>query len=263
MRTWKELGAEFLELGRSISYIRLDIQWGSAGERWHFAGAPLVAVARERFRTLFAMAGEQLLQLNPADLPDELQSIADHEHRWVTALRLLSPELEDRITGEHVDLEGRSIGPLVAASLRQPAHVSANLCLRLESRARSRRSALETLLDRPDLLGAARHWKRAQAAVASDPPDLVSAAKEAVDALEAVAKHVTAMPAATLGECLNRLRASAEIHPALLKSLEGVWGFANASPGLRHGSPSTPSINEAELRYVMAAAEAGIVLLLP
>jgi hypothetical protein len=262
MRTWKELGAEFAELSRSLPYTRLDIQWGSAGDHWHFAGGPLVAVVRERIKTLFALAGAKLLQLDPADLPEDLESVADHELRWLTALRLLSPALERELAGQQLDGDGKGLGWIFSASLRQPAEASANLCLRLESAARLRQSPVEALLDEPELAGAAGHWRRSQEALRADPPDQLNAGKEAINALEAVAKHVSSMPSATLGECLKQLRSSSEIHPALVRSLEGVWGFVNDSPGLRHGSPTKPSLNAAELRYVLATAEAGIALLL-
>ena len=262
MRTWREIEAEFRALGPALAYARLDVQWGNAGDHWRLAGTVIDPVVRARFTTIAHLAGRKLKELDPESLPEEARAIADDVLRWVTVLRKWSPGFELGQPAKELDETGETLGWIFTGSLAQPAEAAAVVCLWLESEGKFATTEIERLLAGPSLIGAAAHWERAHLALDADPPDTLTAGKEAVSALEAVAKHVTGIKKGTLGDCLTRLRSDASTHPSLVRSLEGVWGFVNDSPGVRHGSPETPSLSRSELQYVLATCEAGMVLLL-
>ncbi len=48
---------------------------------------------------------------------------------------------------------------------------------------------------------------------------------------------------------------------ALVKSLEGLWGFGGDEPGVRHGGPVAPAADPAQVRYVIEACACAVRLL--
>lgn len=114
----------------------------------------------------------------------------------------------------------------------------------------------------PRYHGPQEHWVRVDRAMSQSPPDLATGAREAINAVEGLAKVVTALPTGTLGDCVKKLRADESIDGATVKALEALWGFANASPGLRHGAHIAPTLSQPEAEYVIEHAEAMTRLLL-
>jgi hypothetical protein len=124
-----------------------------------------------------------------------------------------------------------------------------------------------TRLPLTDRLSAERYrtvgegWKKAHTLLAASPPDLANAVKEAVGAVEALARIVTAQPSATLGEAIKILRVSSRITPPLLRGLEELWGWTSEEPGVRHAVLEGP-MALGNATYCMSLAEAGLGLLL-
>jgi len=108
----------------------------------------------------------------------------------------------------------------------------------------------------PRYRGPQEHWVRVDHAMSQSPPDLATGAREAINAVEGLAKVITALPTKTLGDCVKKLRADKSIDGATAKSLDAFWGFANTSPGLRHGAHITPTLSQAEAEYIIEHAEA-------
>jgi hypothetical protein len=106
------------------------------------------------------------------------------------------------------------------------------------------------------------HMEKAIAFLTESPVDLENASKEALTALESMAKIVAvAAPAATLGDALTALHKAGRIHPALKKTLDGIWGFGSVMPGQRHGGQSVPATSEPEARIVVNVAAAAMSFL--
>ena len=120
----------------------------------------------------------------------------------------------------------------------------------------------EMLLTSPRYAGPARHWSKAIGFMRASPRDPENAAKEAISAVEGLAKIVTGASKATLGESIKVLRGNGKLHPALAKALEGLYGFVNDSPGVRHGSDVLPTITQGEVEFVVDTAKAAIRMLL-
>jgi hypothetical protein len=85
--------------------------------------------------------------------------------------------------------------------------------------------------------------------------------KEAVGAVEALARIATSKPKATLGEAIKTLRSDGKIEPPLLKGIEELWGWASEEPGVRHSVLEGP-LQIADARYCFKLAEAALGLLL-
>jgi hypothetical protein len=68
------------------------------------------------------------------------------------------------------------------------------------------------------------------------PSDLPNALKEAASTVESLAQVVVGKPDLSLGEVVKQVRSQRVIPPGTDGVLDGLWTFANASPGARHGS---------------------------
>lgn len=121
---------------------------------------------------------------------------------------------------------------------------------------------LSALLATPRYDGVAAHWNRAHEYAHGPHRDLANAAKEAICAVEALARVVTGRHSDTLGELIKVLKGSYGLNPAIAKSLEGVWGFTNTWPGIRHGAPVANDLSKDDARFVLDSSDAAIRLLL-
>ncbi len=105
-------------------------------------------------------------------------------------------------------------------------------------------------------------WHKSRAHVDGTPPDYVNAAREAVAAVEQLARIVTGKPTATLGDAIKELRGSARIQAPLLKGIEEIWGWASNTAGVRHGAAPTLTVDASTGRYIIAQSDAALALLL-
>ncbi len=178
-------------------------------------------------------------QMLDADVPyvEEMARnvISNHGHSFGLFLRDARPAIVERLVAE-LDLFALQHRP-VGASVRDQ-------------------------LGAPRYSGPREHWLRVDQAMGQAPPDFATAAREGVNAVEGLAKIIAALPDATLGECVKSLRKSDRLDGATAKGLEALWGFANSSPGFRHGAPTVPTLTQAEAEYVVQSSEAATKLLL-
>jgi hypothetical protein len=224
----------------------------------HLAGG-VTAPPRTRFETLAQLAGHKL-RSHPLALDHaNIVGAANDFHAWAMGLKELTGHFVFNLTGQQLTETGEPSGFIYGGTLHSAADVSANLCLALDAAGAKTGGADSRLRAIP---GACDHLRKAQTFLDDDPPDLPNAAKEAISALEAVARHQCGDQTATLGGCLKRLREDQRLGVGLAQSLEKVWGFVNQSPGVRHGSASSATLTDAEARFIVAICEAGIPLLL-
>lgn len=117
-------------------------------------------------------------------------------------------------------------------------------------------------LQAPRYAGTREHWLKALDFAHGPKRDLANAAKEAVCAVEGMARLLAKDDSSTLGELVKSLKLSGKINPAVAKSLEALWGYTSNEPGVRHGSPTPPTIGEDETQFVLDSAHAALRLLL-
>ena len=98
--------------------------------------------------------------------------------------------------------------------------------------------------------------------LSSKDPNYAGAVHEAVSAVEGLCRIILSEPSITLGDALKRMRQCNLLHPALIRSIAGLWGFASAEPGIRHGAASASAVKPHESHFVVDACEVALTLLL-
>jgi hypothetical protein len=262
MRAWSELEAEFKALrAAGFGNARLDHTFGAAGETWRVAAAGSAQEIR-RFEALARMGGIKLLEVPATADWAEVAAERDPLFRWYRALRHVSGAYRVNDYGVQQDEHGNDAGVIYMGRVDSVYDASATLCATLESLATTPRARLEVLCAVPRYSGPCQHWRAAHTLLSSKDPDYAGAAREAVSAVEGLCRIVLGEPSITLGDALQRMRQRNLLHPALAKSIEGLWGFASVEPGIRHGAASASFVKPHEAIFVVDACEVALTLLL-
>ena len=135
MNSWLDLEERFRRLSEPLSYLRLDVQWGSSGEFWNVTGMSRNTVVRQ-FEALSGIAGrflDRALKYEQEPGRTLLQE-KDMERRWYRALKDLSGEFKSELPATESDGKGTILGHIYYGSVPHIAEVSANLCLELHSK---------------------------------------------------------------------------------------------------------------------------------
>lgn len=127
---------------------------------------------------------------------------------------------------------------------------------------RRQRAAIDDELAAPRYRAAREHWRKALAFAEQAKPDLENAVKEVVSAVESLAKVVVGKPAATLGDAIKQLRSQKRVPPGADGVLEGLWTFASAAPGVRHGSAEAAGTTDSDWNFARGTSEAALRFLL-
>lgn len=167
-------------------------------------------------------------------------------------------ELKMRLKGKASTLMKERLNELTKAVSRAHSEVDNRLDQAVYSQDQSRVPLLERLRA-PRYSAIAESVKKSRAFLAIESTDDANAAKEAVGAVEQLARLVTGLPTATLGGCIKNLKSSGRVQPPLLKGFEEIWGWASGEDGVRHG---TGDVDAASVRLVVAQAEAILAFLL-
>lgn len=114
----------------------------------------------------------------------------------------------------------------------------------------------------PRYAGPLEHWNKANNFVFGPSRDTANAAKEAICAVEGLARIVTGRTQETLGDLIKHLRATGKLNGAMAKTLEGIWGFTSNAPGIRHGSSQPVDLADHDAQFVFDASEAALKYLL-
>ncbi|MFZ0236799.1 MAG: hypothetical protein WAL37_05440 [Xanthobacteraceae bacterium] len=105
--------------------------------------------------------------------------------------------------------------------------------------------------------GAREHMRSAISLFSKKPePDYRNFIKEAVSAVESVARVVTGNPKATLGDALKRINDKMTIHPALRDAMNKLYGYTSDEGGIRHAMLEESNIDEAEAKFMIVACSA-------
>lgn len=87
-------------------------------------------------------------------------------------------------------------------------------------------------------------------------PNTLEAVREAVNAAESAVRTVT--DAQTLGEALRKLQARGDLHPALIRGWQGLYGWTSDAGGVRHGDSAVTEVTVALARWMLVSAAAFI-----
>lgn len=115
----------------------------------------------------------------------------------------------------------------------------------------------------PPRYGAVAHaFEKAVGFLTGSRIDLPNGTKEAVAAVESLAKIVTEQPNATLGDAIKTLRHAGQLRRPLDKIAEALWGFSSESEGVRHGAVDPPTVTREEAHLVLNTSASLILYLL-
>jgi hypothetical protein len=82
-------------------------------------------------------------------------------------------------------------------------------------------------------------------------PDYRNSIKESISAVEASCQQATGNKAATLGDALKKLKASASLHPALEMAFQKLYGYTNDADGIRHALKEGSSLTLADAKFML------------
>lgn len=108
------------------------------------------------------------------------------------------------------------------------------------------------------LAGANEHLQTALALLGQKPePDYRNATKEAISAIESVAKILGTSSAQGLSGALADLNKKVEIHPSLRNAFVKLYGYASNEEGVRHSlGDETTNVGFDEAKYMIVACSA-------
>lgn len=116
------------------------------------------------------------------------------------------------------------------------------------------------LVDDPKLAAPARQWRKAQEHLSKRPPDHENCVKDAVGALEGVARILTGKTGQTLSRILPELAARAGMHKTLEIAIDKLYAYRGDEHGVAHGATNTELANlAAEAEMVLYWAGGAIV----
>jgi hypothetical protein len=112
------------------------------------------------------------------------------------------------------------------------------------------------LLTQPELVGPSQQWEKASGHLSKRPPDPENCIKDAVGALEGLARILANKPSETLGQIIKPLAPQLGMHSALANAVSNVYGYRGDEQAIAHGatSPLSDIIAEAELVLHWCAA---------
>jgi AbiJ N-terminal domain 4 len=117
--------------------------------------------------------------------------------------------------------------------------------------------------EKAGLIGAQQHLKAALGLLGKKPePDYRNAIKEAISAVESVAKQISGKDKATLGPALEELSKHVEIHPSFKEALKKLYGYTNDEGGIRHAILKEKDIGFDEAKFMIVACSAFVNFLI-
>lgn len=108
----------------------------------------------------------------------------------------------------------------------------------------------------------ASHFQKAVNFLTGSDQDFPNAVKEAASAFESLLRILSGEESKSVGEIIGKLQSRSVAHPALLSSVEKVWGYASNVAGARHGSASPPDVPQEEATFAVNTCANALLLLL-
>jgi AbiJ N-terminal domain 4 len=110
---------------------------------------------------------------------------------------------------------------------------------------------------RAGLKGATEHIRTALDLLGKKPdPDYRNSIKEAISAVESIAKQISGGKSKGLDAALDALAQKSELHGALKAGFKSLYGFSSDADGIRHAILDEPNVGFAEAKYMIVACSA-------
>ncbi len=133
MQDWIELETRFRALSPLAQYLRIDFQWGAAGEHWYVGGGCKPSVVAQ-FNGLAQVAGNLLKSVLPAE--EQFQSVVTEPHShtlWLRAMKEWSGAFQFLHHVQQISDAGEDEGSIYTGQTTDASQAAANLCLFLHS----------------------------------------------------------------------------------------------------------------------------------
>jgi hypothetical protein len=89
-------------------------------------------------------------------------------------------------------------------------------------------------------------------------PDYRNSIKESMSAVEAICQLITKDQKATLGKCIKLIDNSVNIHPALKKTFETLYGYTSDADGIRHALTDEPNLQFEDAKFILVVCSSFI-----
>ncbi len=101
---------------------------------------------------------------------------------------------------------------------------------------------------------APHHLKRALDLLADrKSPDYRNSIKESISAVEAICNLIAKNSKATLGQALKEIEKKAELHPALKKAFDCLYGYTSDAGGIRHALLDEPNLDFEDAKFMLVS----------
>lgn len=111
---------------------------------------------------------------------------------------------------------------------------------------------VEEAASRTPFSGAKAHIKQAIQHLSSrQNPDYRNSIKESISAVESACQELTGDNKATLGEALNILKKSGQLHGALHSAFSALYGYTSDADGIRHAMLEESNLTQADAKYFL------------
>lgn len=103
------------------------------------------------------------------------------------------------------------------------------------------------------------HLKRALDLLADrKSPDYRNSIKESISAVESLCKLIAKNSKVTLGQALKEIEEKIELHPALKKAYESLYGYTSDTEGIRHALMDKPNLDFEDAKFMLVSCSAFI-----
>lgn len=82
-------------------------------------------------------------------------------------------------------------------------------------------------------------------------PDHRNCIKESISAVESLLKIIVQDDKLSFSKALKRLPTNFDLHPAFIKAIDSLYGYASDAGGIRHGSAEMAPVHSEDARFVM------------
>ncbi|MBI5894266.1 MAG: hypothetical protein HZB79_11620 [Deltaproteobacteria bacterium] len=89
-------------------------------------------------------------------------------------------------------------------------------------------------------------------------PDYRNSVKESISAVESISQIITGNSKATLGEALKTIDKDVEIHGALKKGFDAIYGYTSDEGGIRHAMLEESKVDFEDAKYMFVSCSAFI-----
>jgi hypothetical protein len=98
------------------------------------------------------------------------------------------------------------------------------------------------------------HIKRALDLLADrKSPDYRNSIKESISAVESICNLIANNSKATLGQALKEIEKKIELHPALKKAFDSLYGYTSNAEGIRHALLDEPNLDFEDAKFMLVS----------